>query len=130
VGPGGYEIRTNPREYCEIPFRSLIACGVDNLMAVGRCCSAEYHALGSVRVIGPSMGMGQAAGLGASLVIDQKLDAIRELDGKLVRQAMIDNGVALDKLPGGYWKLQRKSEGDLVVSAADMIEIRNQKGGK
>jgi hypothetical protein len=100
------------------------------LMAVGRCCSAEYHALGSVRVIGPSMGMGQAAGLGASLVIDQKLDAIRELDGKLVRQAMIDNGVALDKLPGGYWKLQRKSEGDLVVSAADMIEIRNQKGEK
>jgi hypothetical protein len=127
VGPGGYEIRTNPRDYCEIPFRSLIARGVDNLMAVGRCCSAEYHALGSVRVIGPSMGMGQAAALGAALVIDQKLDAIRELDGKLVRQAMIHNGVALDKLPGGYWEQQRTLKGDFAVSAADMVEIREKK---
>jgi hypothetical protein len=123
---GGYEIRTNPREYCEIPFRSLIACGVDNLMAVGRCCSAEYHALGSIRVIAPSMGMGQAAALGATLYIDQKLNALRELDGKLVRQAMISNGVALDKLPGGYWEQQRTMKGELAVSAADMIEIRGK----
>jgi hypothetical protein len=76
------------------------------------------------------MGMGQAAGLGASLVINQKLDAIRELDGKLVRQAMIDNGVALDKLPGGYWEHLRTLEGNLAVSAADMIEIRNEKENK
>jgi len=73
------------------------------------------------------MGMGQAAALGAALVIDQKLDAIRELDGRLVRQAMIANGVALDKLPGGYWEHQRKLKGDLAVSCADMIEIRNKK---
>jgi hypothetical protein len=128
VAPVGYEIRTNPREYCEIPFRSLIACGVDNLLAVGRCCSAEFHALGSIRVIAPSMGMGQAAALGASLAIDQKLDAIRQLDGKLVRQAMINSGVALDKSPGGYWEAQRNREGDLAVSASDMIEIRKRKG--
>jgi hypothetical protein len=94
VAPGGYEIRTNPREYCEIPFRSLIACGVDNLMAVGRCCSADFHASGSIRVIAPSMGMGQAAGLAASLVLNQKLGAVRDLDGKLVRKAMIENGDA------------------------------------
>jgi hypothetical protein len=73
------------------------------------------------------MGMGQAAALGAALVIDQKLDAIRELDGKLVRRAMIDNGVALDKLPGGYWEQQRMLKGDFAVSAADMIEIREKK---
>jgi hypothetical protein len=127
VAPGGYEIRTNPREYCEIPFRSLIACGVDNLMAVGRCCSAEFHALGSIRVIAPAMGMGQAAALGASLAIDQKLDAIRQLDGKMVRQSMINSGVALDKLPGGYWETQRNREGVLAVSASDMIEIREKK---
>jgi len=72
------------------------------------------------------MGMGQAAALGAALVIDKKLDAIRELDGKLVRQAMIDNGVALDKLPGGYWEYQRTLEGDFAVSSADMIEIRGK----
>lgn len=128
VAMGGYEIRTNPREYCEIPFRSLIACGVDNLMAVGRCCSAEYHALGSIRVIGPSMGMGQAAGLGASIFIDEKVGALRELDGGLVRKAMIESGVALDNPPGGYWEHQRNFKGNFVVSPSDMIEIRNEKG--
>jgi len=73
------------------------------------------------------MGMGQAAGLGASLVLDQKLDAIRLLDGKQVRQAMIKNGVALDKLPGGYWESMRARRGELAVSASDMIEIRDKK---
>lgn len=128
VEPGPWEIRTNPREYCEIPFRSLIAKGVDNLMAAGRCFSAEYHALGSARVIAPSMGMGQAAGLAASMFIDQGLGAIRELDGKLVRQAMIDSGVKLNELPGGYWKTLREFEGEMFVAGSDWVQIRNSKG--
>lgn len=128
VVPGPWEIRTNPREYCEIPFRSLIATGVDNLMAAGRCFSAEYHANGSARVIGPSMGMGQAAGLAASLYIDQKLNAVRDLDGKQVRQALINEGVKLDELPGGYWKVLREFEGELFVSGTDWVQIRNEKG--
>ena len=119
---------SNTANYCELPFRSLIATGVDNLMAVGRCCSAEYHALGSIRVIAPSFSMGQAAAYGASLYIDKKLNAIRDLDGKEVRQMMIDNGVALDELPDGYWKKVREFEGEVVVSAGDMCEIRNAKG--
>lgn len=128
VKPEGYEIRTNPREYCEIPFRSLIAKGVDNMLTAGRCFSADFHANGSVRVIGPSMGMGQAAGLGASLFVDQNLNAARDIDGKLVRQAMIESGVALDKAPSGYWEHQRTFKGSLVVSPADMIEIRADDG--
>ncbi len=128
VAPGGYEIRTDPREYCEIPLRCLIARGVDNLLAVGRCCSADFHAAGSIRVIGPSMGMGQAAGLAASIAIDLNLNALREIDGKLVRKAMIESGVSLDTPPGGYWERQRTFEGDLVVSPNDMIEIRNKQG--
>jgi len=128
VKPSGYEIRTNPREYCEIPFRSLIARSVDNLLVPGRCCSAEYHAIGSIRVIGPSMGMGQAAGLGAAMFVDSDLSAVRELDGRLVRAAMITNGVALDAFPGGYWEHQRTFKGTLVVSPSDMIEIRNEEG--
>jgi len=128
VKPLAWEVRTNPRNYCEVPFRSLIATGVDNLMAVGRCCSAEYHALGAIRVIAPSFSMGEAAAYGAKLYIDQKLGAIREVDGKQVRQMMIDNGTNLNELPGGYWKKIREFEGDVVVSAGDMCEIRNAKG--
>lgn len=128
VALGGYEIRTNPRQYSEIPFRSLIAVGLDNLMAVGRCCSADYHALGSIRVIAPSMGMGQAAALGGSLFIDQRLGALRELDGGLVRKAMIANGVKLDQPPGGYWETLRNFDGELRVSPGDMIEIYDEAG--
>lgn len=128
VRPLPWEVRTNPRNWCEIPFRSLIAVGVNNLMAVGRCMAAEYHALGSVRVIAPSMGMGQAAAYGASLYIDRGLEAIRELDGADVRSMMIKNGVKLDEAPGGYWKKVREFEGEVVVSAGDMCEIRNEKG--
>ena len=128
VRPLAWEVRTDPRNYCEIPFRSLIATGVDNLMAVGRCFSAEYHANGSIRVIGPSMGMGQAAGYGASIFIDQGLEALRDIDGKLVRQMMIDNGVPLDQPPGGHWKEIREFKGEPVVSASDMCVLVDKKG--
>ena len=70
-------------------------------MVAGRCFSADFHAMGNIRIIGPSMGMGQAAGIGCSMFIDKKLSAIRELDGVLVRNRMIELGVGLDHAPGG-----------------------------
>ena len=125
---GGYEVRANPREYCELPFRSLIAKGVDNLMAAGRCISAEFHALGSIRVIAPSMGMGQAAGTAASMAIDKNLSAIRDLDGRLVRQQLIADGISLNEAPGGYWKMLREAEGTVEVAAGDMACIFDANG--
>ena len=41
---------------------------------------------------------------------------------------MIDNGINLNEAPGGYWKKVREFEGEVVVSAADMCEVRNAKG--
>ncbi len=128
VPPLGWEIRTNPREWCEVPFRSLIARGADNLLVAGRCFSADYHANGSVRVIAPSMSMGQAAGIGASLFIASKLGALRELDGRLVRGRMIELGVKLDEAPGGYWKQMREAEGEIVVSGNDVAMIAKKTG--
>ena len=122
VAMGGYEVRTNPREYCEIPYRSLIASGVDNLLVAGRCISADYHAIGCIRVIAPSMGMGMAAGIGASLTIDKGVRC-REMDGAEVRAEMIHRGVKLNELPGGYWKTLRDTEGDLVVNSNDIVSI-------
>ena len=127
VSHGGYEVRMNPREYCEIPYRSLIAVGVDNLLVAGRCMSADYHAIGSIRVIAPSMGMGMAVGIGAGLTIDRGVKC-RELDGALVRQEMIKRGVKLDEAPGGYWKKMREAEGKIVVSRKDMAVIVEEDG--
>lgn len=128
VDPLPWEIRTNPREYCEVPFRSLIATGVDNLLVAGRCFSADYHANGCVRIIAACMGMGQAAGTGAAMFLDRSLAAVRELDGKLVREDMIRQGVKLNEAPGGYWKTLREFKGEIYVNAADMADLRDENG--
>ena len=120
--PNSYELRTDPREYCEIPYRSLVAVGVDNLMAIGRCYSAEFHALGATRIIGPSMSMGHAAGIAAGMAIDNKC-ALRDVDGKLVREEMIRQGANLHQPPVGYWQDIREKGGEPVVTASDMVVI-------
>jgi hypothetical protein len=52
-----------------IPFRSLIPKGIENLLVAGRCISAEYNALGSVRSQAASMVTGQAVGTAAALSV-------------------------------------------------------------
>jgi hypothetical protein len=120
---GGYELRTDPRDWAEIPFRSLICSGIDNLLVAGRCYSAEFHALGATRVIATCFSMGQAAGHGAAMAVEKAIKA-RELDGKEVRAALISEGAHLNEPPrGAYWERFRQQKGELVVNSADMISI-------
>ena len=120
--PAGIPVRSNPRDYCDIPYGTLIPQEVDNLLCAGRCCSAEFHAQGSMRIIGPAMGTGQAAGLAVCVAIDRKVNP-RELDGKEIRQMLIAEGVELDKPCDGYWEELRNMEGDLVINKGDAISI-------
>ncbi len=50
-----------------IPYRCLYAPGFPNLLAGSRCLSADREASASIRVMGSIMGVGQAAGLAASM---------------------------------------------------------------
>lgn len=50
-----------------VPYRSLIAPDYPNLLAAGRCLSADRQAFASLRVQGSCMEMGQAAGAAAAL---------------------------------------------------------------
>ncbi len=52
-----------------IPFRILVARGVDRLMVVGKPVSASYAAAGSLRMIPTGMSMGEAAGEAAVIAI-------------------------------------------------------------
>lgn len=128
--PAGLEARSDPRDYCDIPYRSIVPLGCDNLLAVGRCSSAEFHANGGMRIIGPAMGTGQAAGVAVDMAV--RSGAIpRELDGRAVRKAMIEEeGVNLDAYPEGYWTMMRDMEGEPIIlrgaDAAMLIPPPNQ----
>jgi hypothetical protein len=70
-----------PGAYYQVPYRSLVATGVDNLFLAGRCISATHEALASTRVIAPSMSQGEAVGVAAALAA-----------GKGVAAAAVDVG--------------------------------------
>ncbi len=125
----GYEARCNPREYCEIPYRSLVPAKIENLLTAGRSVSAEFQALAAVRVIATSMSTGQAAGIAAALCLKDGI-APRKLDGRRVRQALIEQGIPLDKAPDGHWSELRELNGEPVVGPGDFVWIRTPEGLK
>lgn len=51
-----------PGASCDIPLRCLKAAAVENLLCAGRCISVTRLALGSTRVMGPCMAIGESAG--------------------------------------------------------------------
>lgn len=118
--PAGIPARPNPKYYCEIPYRCLLPEGVDNLLTAGRCCSSEFHANGAMRIIGPAMGTGQAAGLAASLAINEKVRP-RDIEGERVRQLLIEEGVELDKPTDGYWQELRDNTGEMIINGGDFL---------
>ena len=99
---GSYSVYQSPTNYCDVPYRVIVPLKVDNLFVVGRSVSSQFHAMAAVRIITICMSTGQAAGLAAKMCLE-KGSRPRDLDGKMVRQAMIDDGVPLDKAPDGFW---------------------------
>jgi hypothetical protein len=77
----------------QVPFASLRPRGVSNLLAAGRCLSADHDALASIRVMGPSLAVGQAAGTAAALAARDNVPvadvAVDELQGSLTKQGAV-----------------------------------------
>jgi hypothetical protein len=73
--PREYHVQDRSTEYCflpagvsyQVPYRSLRPGIVSNLLVAGRCLSADHDALASLRVMGPSLVLGQSAGTAAAL---------------------------------------------------------------
>ena len=53
-------------DYYEVPFRCLMVKGILNLLTAGRCISVTNEALGSTRVMGVCMELGDQAGTAAA----------------------------------------------------------------
>lgn len=56
-------------DYYEIPLRCLKVKAISNLLSAGRCISVSSEALGSTRVMGVCMALGEQAGLAAAYKI-------------------------------------------------------------
>ena len=54
-----------------IPYRSMVACDVDNLLLAGRCISGDFRAHGSYRTTSDCAVMGEVAGRAAALAADK-----------------------------------------------------------
>lgn len=74
----------------QVPLRSLRPTGLGNVWAAGRCISADHDALASVRVMAPSLALGQAAGVAAALAARDDPDSPSD-----VRQALQSQGAFL-----------------------------------
>ncbi|EME19625.1 MULTISPECIES: FAD-dependent oxidoreductase [Rhodococcus] len=79
-----------------VPLRTLIARDLSNLMMAGRNVSATHVALGSLRVMGTTALMGQAAGTAAAL-IGEVTDLRRQYSDIIgdVQQALLRDGCFL-----------------------------------
>lgn len=79
----------------DIPYRSLVPVGCDNLLVAGRCVSATHEALAAIRVQPICMAMGQAAGSAAAIcATENKLPS--ELDIKQLQRCLTEQNVILE----------------------------------
>lgn len=83
------------RDYLyEIPFRTLVKTGFDNLITAGRCASGEGYAWDVLRVIPPAIITGQVAGIACSLAIDAN-EKIYNVDIKKLQQILQSQDVMI-----------------------------------
>ncbi len=94
-GQGTHWVYLPDGEVCGIPFRTLVPKGSSNLLVAGRCFSATHDAHASVRSMGQTMMMGQAAGMAASMAIKANC-SISNLNIPALQQALRDCGALID----------------------------------
>ena len=80
-----------PDDWFEIPLRSLIVKGLDNLLVAGRCMSASHEAQGAIRQMPTCIEVGQGAGVAAALAAKNGVP-LRELDMKTLQKELVAQG--------------------------------------
>ncbi len=94
-GPKSNEYIPIDGDFYGVPYRSLLAYGVEGLLLAGRCVSADSTAAGAIRVMPPCMAMGEAAGTAAAIAVKKGI-APRSVDVEELRSALRKNGAVLD----------------------------------
>jgi glycine/D-amino acid oxidase-like deaminating enzyme len=89
-GAAGLAISYLEDDTYDIPFDTLVPASAANMIAAGRCLSAEHEALASARVTAQCLGMGYAAGSASGLMLRENLQA-RDLRGRDIKTWMKAN---------------------------------------
>jgi len=75
----------------DIPYRSLVSKGTDNLLAAGATISTDFITFAATRYCTPSICTGQAAGTAAALAVRSKV-APKNVDVSLLQQTLVKQG--------------------------------------
>jgi hypothetical protein len=92
--PDGTWVDSTDTQAYDIPFRSLVAKGVEGLLMAGKCLSATHEAVASTRVIPICMAQGQAVGTAAALAVRRGVTP-RELPIRDLQATLIEQGAEL-----------------------------------
>lgn len=79
--------------YYNIPYRSLVPLGCDNLLVAGRCICGSSVAAASYRCMSGCMTMGQAAGTAAAL--NKNAPVVGDIDIRLLQKTLLDQGMVI-----------------------------------
>lgn len=92
-GQGTIRLHLPGDDFYHVPYGCLVPMEVDNLLLAGRCVSATHDGQASVRVMGPGMAMGEAAGTAAVLSLKEAVSprklAVDGLQGALRGQGVL-----------------------------------------
>lgn len=90
----------------QIPYGSLLPLGLTNLITAGRCISVEREVLGPVRVMGPCIAMGEAAGIAAALAL-RNSTTFDKVDVDALRRRIVEYGGFVDRAQVKEYRYQK-----------------------
>lgn len=99
IGGAATQFHRTPSPY-GIPYRSLFAKRIENLMFAGRCASCTHMAMSSTRVMGTGAVMGQAVGTAAAIAVRHGI-APRDVLGRIgeLQQALLADDCYIPWVP-------------------------------
>ena len=80
----------------QIPYRSLLPANTNGLLAAGRNLSADTKSHAALREIPECWVMGEAAGVAATLAVDNEVD-VRDIDIRALQAQLVKQGGIVDR---------------------------------
>ncbi|CAM3018208.1 FAD-dependent oxidoreductase [Rariglobus hedericola] len=92
TGEGTERVYPPEGKWYGVPYRTIRAQGVDNLLIASRCVDSSHEAHAAIRITPQVMAIGEGAGAAAALCVKLGLKSTRDLDAKLLRETLRKQG--------------------------------------